>query len=345
VRVCDLSGRPSVAAGTMYNLHDYTWMITDEGRMGPYVRALEAVVQAGSVVVDIGTGAGILALIACRLGARRVYAIDTNDAIEVGRELARENGVADRIVFLQRDAREVELPERADVIVSDLRGMLPLSGDHLAIMADVRGRFLKPGGVLIPARDRLMVAVVEQPDVYEWALGPARGPLGITLEAMRARLQHATCADRGSNPLRPENVVSTAAAWATLDYATVQPVPIAGSADLQVKRGGTAHGLVLWFEAVLAGEHGFTTAPGQELCYGRLFLPWPRQVAVSEGDRVTVDLWAHPHGDPWGWNSVVTRRAGPREAFKQSSFLGFTGKLTPRSSVGRGRTFSQTSQS
>jgi len=325
----------------MYDLHDYARMIADEARMGPYVQALQAVVTPGSVVADVGSGTGIFALVACRLGARRVYAIETGDVIQVGRELARENGVADRIVFFHGDSREVELPERADVIVSDLRGVLPLYREHLAIVADFRTRFLKPGGVLIPARDRLMVAVVERPDLYEWAVGPAHGPIGVTLESMRARLRNATFADRECDRLRPECVVTTAAAWATLDYATVQPLPIAGCAELRVQHQAIGHGLALWFEADVTGECGFSSASAQLNCYGRLFLPWPRPLALSKGDQVDVDLWAQADGEPWGWNSTVTAVDGARAAFKQSSFLSMPSKPVASVRDARSATLSQ----
>ncbi len=314
----------------MYRLHDYARMIADEARMGPYVRALQAAVRPGAVVVDIGTGTGILALIACRLGARRVFAIDTNEAIEVGRELARENGAEDRIVFLHEDARKVVLPERADVIVSDLRGALPLFGDHLAIIADARDRFLRPGGILIPKRDRLMVAVVQHEQLYEWALGPALGPLGVTLEAMRARLCNATLRDRADGPLRAANVISDAVSWGALEYATVQPRPIAGDAKVQIKRSGTGHGLVVWFDAEVAGEGGFSNAPGQENSYGRLFLPWPRPLALTAGDTIQVELWAQANGEPWGWNSSLRTVSGALETFKQSSFLSLPSKPAAR---------------
>ena len=310
----------------MYSLHDYARMIADEARVGPYVRALKAVVRPGAVVADLGTGTGILALVACRLGASRVYAIDTSDSVEVGPELARENGFADRIVFFRSDSREVQLPERVDVIVSDLRGALPLCGEHLAVVADARSRFLKANGVLVPARDRLMVGVVDKPFLYECALGPARGPLDITLEAMHRLLRHAVCTESVKDPVEEAQVLSTSAAWADLEYATLQPEPILGRARLRIKRGGTGHGLLLWFEATLSDGHGFSTAPGHEMCYGRLFLPWPHPVLLGEGDEVAVDIWAQPSGDPWGWNSSVTADAGLRESFKQSSFLSTVSK-------------------
>jgi hypothetical protein len=190
-----------------------------------------------------------------------------------------------------------------------------------------------------------MVAVVEHAGLYEWALGPAKGPLGITLEAMRARLRNATCPDRGAVPLRRENVISEAALWATVEYATVEQGPITGRAQMRVERAGTGHGLALWFDAVLAEGQGFSTGPGHELCYGRLFLPWARPVPLNLGDRVSVDLWAQSSGEPWGWNSVVTAADGSREEFKQSSFLGGAGRLTPRGAGERGYALSQRAQS
>ncbi|MDP9034833.1 MAG: 50S ribosomal protein L11 methyltransferase [Myxococcota bacterium] len=307
----------------MYDLYDYARMIAMEHRMGAYVRALEAAVRPGSVVVDIGTGTGIFALVACRLGARRVYAIDTSELVAVGRELALENGCAERIVFLRDDARNVQLPERADVIVSDLRGTTPLYGHHLAVIANARDRFLKPGGVLIPARDRLMVAVFERPDFYERALGPTDGPLGITLDALRSRLRHTVLSD-WLTPLRAADVVSSAEAWLTLDYSTVRSgATHAGRADLVVERESVGHGLCLWFEALLFEGQGYSTAPGQE--YGRFVLPWPRPVALAPGDRVAVDLWAQSNGEPWGWNSSLSGLSGTTY-FKQSSFLGGSGR-------------------
>src|SRR5688500_17948717 len=101
-------------------------MLADRVRMDAYEAALARVVRPGSVVLDIGTGTGMMALIACRLGARRVYAVDPGDSVHLARAVARSAGFADRIELIQDVSTRVELPERADVVVSDLRGVLPL---------------------------------------------------------------------------------------------------------------------------------------------------------------------------------------------------------------------------
>ena len=135
----------------MYSLNGYGDMITDTVRMDAYVRALQRAVKPGAVVLDIGTGTGIFALLAARMGARRVYAIEPSDAINVAREIARANGCADSIEFIQALSTEVEPAERADVLVSDLRGVLPFCGGHFAAIADARRRWLAPGATLIPS--------------------------------------------------------------------------------------------------------------------------------------------------------------------------------------------------
>ena len=72
-------------------------MIADRGRMDPYAFALKAVINPDSVVLDIGAATGIHALLACKFGARKVFAVEASDAIHLARDLARENGFEDRI--------------------------------------------------------------------------------------------------------------------------------------------------------------------------------------------------------------------------------------------------------
>ena len=108
----------------MYTVADYGAMIADSARIDAFVRALRQVITRDSVVVDIGMGTGILALLACQLGPRRVYAIEPDEAVHVAREAAA-NGYADRMECLQAFSTAVTLPVQADVIVSDVGGVPP----------------------------------------------------------------------------------------------------------------------------------------------------------------------------------------------------------------------------
>lgn len=132
----------------MFSFSLYGDLIADEARTRPYVEALRQAVTAGSVVLDLGAGAiAFFAILACRFGARR----EVDDAIAVVRQVAAANGCGDRIEFMQGDSKTITLPERADVIISDLHGVLPLHDDAIVTLIDARARLLAPGGRLIPA--------------------------------------------------------------------------------------------------------------------------------------------------------------------------------------------------
>src|SRR5262245_54601172 len=162
-------------------------MIAYMGRADAYARALTWRVDCSSVVLDIGTGAAILALLACRAGARKVYAVEPSDAIQVAREAAVANGFGDRIQFVQGMTTAIELPEPVDGIVSDLHGTTPMFGQSLVSIIDARDRLLKPGGWIIPARETMWASLVSSSAAYDRALAVWTSEYGFDLAAARDR--------------------------------------------------------------------------------------------------------------------------------------------------------------
>ena len=137
-----------------YSLRAYGAMILDEVRMGAYLGALEAAIKPGDVVMDIGTGAGTMAMLAVRMGASHVYALDPNPSVRLAQLAVERNGMADKVTVIEGVSTEFDPPQPVDVIVSDLRDRLPTNGLHIPSVIDARGRLLRPGGVQIPPRGR-----------------------------------------------------------------------------------------------------------------------------------------------------------------------------------------------
>ncbi len=288
----------------MYSVAAYGKMILDAPRMDAYIRALRQAVRPGFVVVDLGCGPGLFALIACQLGARRVFAIEPNDAIQVGRDAAREHGFSDRIEFIQELSTNTTLPERADVVVSDLRGILPWFGHHIEAIVDARSRFLAPEGILIPRRDRLWAAIVEVPERYEEIVKPWSYN-GLTLSSARNLAVNTWSKIR----VKRESLLGQPVCWHELDYRTMEEVNFRKDISFTANRRGTAHGLVVWFDAELFDGIGFSNAPGaEELIYGQAFFPFKVPFALANGDRVDVRLEARLIGDDyvWRWNDQST---------------------------------------
>ena len=307
----------------MYSIRGHGSMIADSVRTNAYAHALQQSVRPDAVVLDIGTGTGAFAMLACQAGARRVYAIEPDNVILLAREIASENGYAERIDFIQGLSSRIKLPEQVNVIVSDLRGVLPLFQHHLPSIIDARRRFLASGGTLIPQRDLLWAAVVQAPDIYGTYVGPWNGNgFGLRMQASQ-RLATNTWCQKG---VRPEQLLTEPKMWATLDYATVETPDVSASLTWKVSRPGSAHGLSVWFDSVLTEGVSFTNAPGApELIYGSAFFPWSHPVDLAVGDTVSVRLQAKLVGADyvWRWDTRIASENEPaliKADYKQSTF-------------------------
>jgi len=215
-------------------------MINDTARTDTYVEALRQVVEPGSVVVDIGTGTGLFAIKACQFGARKVYAIEVSNIISLAKQIAVDNHCADKIEFIQELSSKVDLPERVDVVVADLHGSLPMFGNSLKNMTDARKRFLKPGGVMIPAMDSLWAVVLESPGLYQSIVNPwVDNSYGLDMTAGR---KMATNNMLGVDEKAPQ-MLSDNVCWGEIDYSTVSNPNVEGQQNLTVTRDGTGHGI------------------------------------------------------------------------------------------------------
>ena len=293
-------------------------MMGDRARMDAYVGALERVVKPGSVVVDVGAGTGIFSLHACRLGAGRVYAIDPNPAISLLPELARRNGFGDRVQVFAKPSGEVELPERADVIVSDLRGSSPLFAQHLSVLHDARLRFLREGGVMLPAQDTMMMCLISAPELYDLAVGPLQRS-GFDMQPSIDEVVNEVLTD-GPYPMPAEQCASPAVEWSTLVYGAQRDARVSGDCVLRCDRDALVHGVALWFRAQIWEELGYENAPGTTTVYRRCLLPWPTPLALKRGMNVRVRVDALPTLDDYGFAWSTETADGTR--FKQSNFLG-----------------------
>jgi protein arginine N-methyltransferase 1 len=304
----------------------YGFMIADDARMDAYSEALRRAVKPDSIVLDIGAGTGVFALLACQFGARRVYAIESADAIQIAREVAAANGYADRIECIQKLSTDVTLPERADVVISDLRGRLPFLGRHISSIADARARLLKPGGTLISRRDDVWAAIVEAEETYDEYLGHWN-KYDFDMTAAR-RIVTNTIGWKIKKD-GAEILLAEPRLWTTLDYATISDPNVAGEMGFDVTRDGTAHGMLVWFDATMAEGVGFSNAPGAAKpakVYGRSFFPWPQPVELKEGDRIDARLEARLVGDNYvyRWETTIKSRDSERvkACFNQSTFYG-----------------------
>ncbi len=311
----------------MYSLSAYGKMISDLPRMEAYASALGRVVKQDSVVVDLGSGPGIMAFTACQLGARRVYAIEPDNIIQVAREAAAANGFSDRIEFIQDFSTNVTLPEAADVVVSDLRGVLPWFRTNIPSVKDARDRFLAPGGSLVPQRDLVWAAVVEVPERYDELTGPwTTNAHGFDLTSAQSRVTNTWTKTR----IKPDQLLGSPMCWQTIDYNDVRSANCSAEIEFSVNRPGVAHGLTMWFDCELVDGIQFSNRPGDpELIYGNALFPFTKPVEVLNGDLIRISIRANLVGQDyvWLWHTRIFHGGNSQSLkadFRQSNFLGDT---------------------
>ncbi len=305
-----------------YSLASYGNMIADQIRREAYTEALRQAINEESVVLDIGTGTGYFALVACRFGARHVYAIEPSDNIQIAREIATANGFADRITFIQGISTRLTLPEKATVIVSDLRGLLPLFQHHIPTIIDTRQRLLAPGGVLIPQQDRLWAALATAPTHYRRLIkAHDDNPFNFDMTAATQRLSNGWY---NTTPSRDEQLVVQPKLWTMLDYTTVEKINHQGTLTWDIEQVTQAEGLCVWFETTLMEDVRYASAPdAPDVIYGRAFFPWPTSLDLTPGSKITINLKADFVDSDyiWRWETQVWDTTGEtKTTFKQSTF-------------------------
>ncbi|MFI5179022.1 MAG: 50S ribosomal protein L11 methyltransferase [Vicinamibacterales bacterium] len=289
--------------------------VGDLPRIAAFARAIAAAVRPGDVVVDLASGTGILGLLACRAGAARVYSIEERSVIGLARELARANGFEDRIRFVHTHSSWAQLPERADVVVTDQIGQFGFEAGLIQTMADARLRWLKPGGTVVPRRVTLFAGLVEAPtlraDLDFWS----DRPLGFDFSPARAIALNSGRRAR----LEPRHQLGTGVAGCRLDLGGSADAAFAFTVTLRTERDGVLHGIGGWFVAELAEGVTMTNAPGAEDRIDRrnAVFPIERPIPLRAGDEVTVTFRVRPADLLVRW-TVVT----PAGRFDHSTLRG-----------------------
>lgn len=240
-------------------------MLEDKARMCAYKEAIERTVKKGDVVCDIGAGSGILAFFSILCGAKKVYAIERTEIIEEAQKVAQKNGFADKVVFIKGISDKINLPEKVDVVTSELIGFFGLEERLPTFKIDAKKRFLKPGGKLIPYGLELYLAPVESCDIWQNKIGLWQEDfygvdLSLVKECALSQRYVLDCSGKLKFLAQPEMICRY-----NFYKDSVSSAVFGG--EFTVNQSGLFHGFVGFFKAVLSEDVCLSTAPDQPLTH------------------------------------------------------------------------------
>ena len=292
-------------------------LLADTIRTDAYRSAIRSVVSPGSVVLDLGTGTGILAFFACEAGARRVFAIEESDSAGATSMLVRHVGFSDRVEIIHARSTEVDLPERADVLVTETLGSLGFDEHILSSVIDARARLLVPDAAIIPRHLALSLAPVETTSLYAGQVAWwDETRYGFDLGPMRALASNRLCVADAD----PAGFLAPPATLIDIDLASASSSIVSGTTRFDVTRGGALHGFVAWFTATLIPGVTLSNDTAGRTHWAQVFLPLARPVDMRAGDRIDLALKSFD-GDVWEWGGVI-ESSGRTTPFLQSTVFG-----------------------
>jgi type II protein arginine methyltransferase len=282
-------------------------MLNDVERNDAFAKALEQSVEPGSHVLDIGSGTGLLAMMAVRAGAARVTTCEANPILaEVTREIVARHGMADIISVIGKRSTDLQVGVDlgpADLVVSEIVDCGLIGEGLLPTVRHARSHLLRPGGKLLPASCRLLGALLDSPVVA--SLNSVTTSAGLDLRRFNV------VATRRHFPLRlstwPHRLASEPVELVSFDLHRDPLEDGRALVEMPVTADTQVHGLVAWFEMDLCPGVMLHNAPdGAGAHWMQAYVPFPSPVAVRAGQ---------PVGLAFGWQrqqltaEIVTHHA------------------------------------
>ncbi|HYC03891.1 MAG TPA: tetratricopeptide repeat protein [Azospirillaceae bacterium] len=224
-------------------------MINDHERNDAYEAALLRAVKPGDVVLEVGTGSGLVAMMAARAGAAKVVTCEMHQPlVEVARETIALNGYADRISVVAKKSTELvvgqDLPEKADVFVSELINVGMLAPDMLAILQHARRNLVKPGAKIIPAAATVYGQLIQADELRR--MSPVRTVSGFDMSRFdQFRTPGYQVIDLAGDPHRM--LSEPFAAW-KFDFRQPMADSELKTLTINAAETGTVHGVAFWFD-------------------------------------------------------------------------------------------------
>lgn len=248
---------------------EHVAMLNDRVRTSRFMHAISEAVRPGDVVVEIGTGTGILAIAAARAGARHVYAIEAGAIARAARAVIEANGLQERITLVEGWSTEVCLPERCDVLVSEIIGNDPLDEGVIEFIGDAVRRLLKPNARLVPSHVRILGLPVTIPqERFERRTFSKQAVLNwhSWYDIDFDPLHQAACNSPHFFFMWPQlardwPVLGDPIPLAELDLTDGKPKPIDNSRIFAATASGRLNGMIVYFEADLSPTTDLSTHP------------------------------------------------------------------------------------
>jgi tetratricopeptide (TPR) repeat protein len=282
-------------------------MMNEQHRNQAYFDALKAVVTPESSVFEIGTGSGLLAMMAAKLGAIQVTSCETVPLIaQTAQQIIQDNGFTNISVIAKKSTElkvgaeeEKDMKEKADILVSEIFSSEMLGEYVLPSLEDAKQRLLKPNGKVIPAAGNIMIGLFTGEDIRRNLL--VENAFGLNLQGFSSIVSKKRMIARNDLGIQ---LLSEGVAAFDFDFEGDSHFPAqTKTLEITVKTAGICYGLVQWMRLDMNGNnkvmfenHPTQTSKVSNWQQCAYLFDAPMEVKVGQ---VVVVKAAHDRAVPW----------------------------------------------
>lgn len=231
-------------------------MLCDENRTNAYKKAIFGCANElkNKVVLDVGSGTGILSVFCAKAGAKKVYAVEASNIAQQARKIIKLNGVDKIVEVIQGVLEDISLPEKVDVIVSEWMGYCLLYESMLTSVLTARDRWLKPNGLILPSIANIYFAPICDDEIMCEKVNlwnDMKECYGVDMSCLTEFARKSIAKEVMVKSIFCENILSQPSLLVSFDLYTVKQEELNSVAGhFTFKSFGMAdlQGFALWFE-------------------------------------------------------------------------------------------------
>lgn len=285
-------------------------MLRDRPRTAAYQKFIQqnSHLFKDKIILDVGSGTGILSLFAASAGAKQVYAVEASAIADISQSIIEENKMEEKVKVIKGKIEDIALPvEKVDVIISEWMGFYLLHESMLDSVIYARDKFLASDGHMVPSDAVLYMTPVNMSsyvseNILFWdnVFGYDFSPVKYAVLGNKMMEPTITCIEMSQCVAEPEIFYEF-----DLKTVTIGDIQnISQTLTFTLTKPGLVHGFASWFDVEFKGPIAKTpsqstkivtlsTSPSaRETHWKQTIIFLPASLTLEEGDQITsaIDL-------------------------------------------------------
>ena len=237
-------------------------MMNEHGRNEAYQKAMHAAIRGGDVVLDIGTGAGLLSMIAADCGAKEIITCEMSTTIsKIAEKIIQKNGFDHKIRVINKNSKDLilgqDINKKVDILVSEILSSEFVGEGIQTSVLDAKKRLLKKTGKMIPEGGSIMIALIENTGKLAKELFVDRA-LGYDIRDFNFTITNKLAATLEDEPVFLSDPIEAF----TFDFCNLKKIYTdTKTIKIEVNRAGVCAGVIQWLKVQLYDDIEYQNNP------------------------------------------------------------------------------------